>query len=374
MTEHKFWNLQPVNQNNILPYGQIKELEKRINEYKLPDGYFWIQLDITDDGILTRCCDFLKENYAEDSCGKFRFNYSKEFLRYALIVPNWKPNWIIGVIRGGELYGMITGVPIELNVGKMCEINFLCVHKKLRSMRLAPVLIKEITRRVVLDGINQAVYTSGTELPTPIGNPANYWSRQLNVKKLVETGYSSLSERQTIERMMKLLKLPVASTIDGWRKMKIEDSEKVLLLLNDYLSKFKLSVKFSLEEVKHMLVPRDGVLSSYVVEENNRIVSFASFYHLNSTVIGSKYKDLYAAYSYYNVSSEKYNIEDLIYNLLIEANNQKIDVFTMLNLMENEKALKKLYFQLGSGNLRYYLYNFSLGELCNSDQIGVVMY
>jgi hypothetical protein len=32
----------------------------------------------------------------------------------------------------------------------MVEINFLCVHKRLRSKRLAPVLIKEITRRVNL--------------------------------------------------------------------------------------------------------------------------------------------------------------------------------------------------------------------------------
>jgi glycylpeptide N-tetradecanoyltransferase len=38
---------------------------------------------------------------------------------------------------------------------KMVEINFLCVHKKLRSKRLAPVLIKEITRRVNLKGIWQ---------------------------------------------------------------------------------------------------------------------------------------------------------------------------------------------------------------------------
>lgn len=29
-----------------------------------------------------------------------------------------------------------------LQVVKMVEINFLCVHKKLRSKRLAPVLIK----------------------------------------------------------------------------------------------------------------------------------------------------------------------------------------------------------------------------------------
>ena len=36
-----------------------------------------------------------------------------------------------------------------------CEINFLCIHKKLRAKRLAPVLIKEVTRRVNLRGIFQ---------------------------------------------------------------------------------------------------------------------------------------------------------------------------------------------------------------------------
>lgn len=52
---------------------------------------------------------------------------------------------------------------------KMVEINFLCVHKKLRSKRVAPVLIREITRRVHLEGIFQAVYTAGVVLPKPVG-------------------------------------------------------------------------------------------------------------------------------------------------------------------------------------------------------------
>ena len=51
----------------------------------------------------------------------------------------------------------------------MVEINFLCVHKKLRSKRVAPVLIREITRRVNLEGIFQAVYTAGVVLPKPVG-------------------------------------------------------------------------------------------------------------------------------------------------------------------------------------------------------------
>ena len=36
---------------------------------------------------------------------------------------------------------------------KMGVINFLCVHKKLRSKRLAPNLIKEITRRINLTNV-----------------------------------------------------------------------------------------------------------------------------------------------------------------------------------------------------------------------------
>ena len=52
----------------------------------------------------------------------------------------------------------------------MVEINFLCVHKKLRSKRVAPVLIREITRRVNCTGIFQAVYTAGVVLPKPVAS------------------------------------------------------------------------------------------------------------------------------------------------------------------------------------------------------------
>ena len=40
---------------------------------------------------------------------------------------------------------------------KTVEINFLCVHKKLRAKRLAPMLIKEVTRRVNRSGVWQVI-------------------------------------------------------------------------------------------------------------------------------------------------------------------------------------------------------------------------
>ena len=48
------------------------------------------------------------------------------------------------------------------------QVNFLCVCKKIRSKRLAPVLIKELTRRVNRRDGWQAIYTAGINIPTPI--------------------------------------------------------------------------------------------------------------------------------------------------------------------------------------------------------------
>lgn len=89
----------------------------------------------------------------------------------------------------------------------MAEVNFLCVHKKLRTKRLAPLLIKEITRRVNLRNQWQAIYTSGTTLPTPF-TTAQYWHRNLNPQKLVEVKFSYMPAGTTMANFTKLHKLP----------------------------------------------------------------------------------------------------------------------------------------------------------------------
>jgi|TARA_B110000285_G_C14980289_1_gene541005 glycylpeptide N-tetradecanoyltransferase len=86
-------------------------------------------------------------HYVEDDDGEFRFDYSTTFLKWALNPPGHYPEWCVG-IRDKEknnLYAFISGIPVDLTIQgktvKMAEINFLCAHKALRSMRLAPVLI-----------------------------------------------------------------------------------------------------------------------------------------------------------------------------------------------------------------------------------------
>jgi glycylpeptide N-tetradecanoyltransferase len=172
----------------------------------------------------------------EDDDNMFRFDYSIEFLQWALTPPGFKKEWLFGV-RGGKknkLFGFISGIPIDLVVRgkhiKMAEINFLCVHKSLRTKRLAPVLIKEVTRRVNLHNIWQALYTAGIVIPKPIAK-TTYWHRSLNPKKLVEVGFSSLPHSTPMARYVKMLKLPADPTIRGLRPMKLADLTQVHQLL-----------------------------------------------------------------------------------------------------------------------------------------------
>lgn len=115
--------------------------------FKLPDGFSWSNIDLDDDAQATELYELLTKHYVEDMNGKFRFDYQIPFLRWALNLPNQKPEWLIGV-RGGEkqkLMAFISAIPVTMTVNGrkmlMAEVNFLCVHKHLRSLRLAPVLI-----------------------------------------------------------------------------------------------------------------------------------------------------------------------------------------------------------------------------------------
>lgn len=194
---YKFWSTQPVPKfNEEIVQNEAIEADKQISDiradpYALPEGFKWEALNLNDPLVLTELYTLLNENYVEDDDAMFRFDYQPEFLKWALQAPGWRRDWHIGVrvVKSGLLVGFISAIPGHIRIyektEKIVEINFLCVHKKLRSKRVAPVLIREITRRVNLTGCFQAVYTAGVVLPKPIST-CRYWHRSLNPKKLIQ--------------------------------------------------------------------------------------------------------------------------------------------------------------------------------------------
>lgn len=350
--------------------------ELRDTPYTMPAGFEWSNVDVSQPQQRDEVYELLAANYVEDDDCQFRFDYSRDFLEWALTPPGSREEFLLGVRSSskGKLVAFISAVPAKVRVREhsvdMVEINFLCVHKKLRSKRLAPVLIKEITRRVNLTGVFQAVYTAGVVLPVPVGS-ARYYHRSLNPKKLVNVGFSRLPPRMTMARMMKLYKLPTTTSTPNLRPMTGEDAEGVHTLLTTYLEKFPLHVEFTPEEIAHWLLPREGVVNAYVVTNNEgTITDLCSFYHLPSSILGQDEK-LHAAYSFYNVATSV-DLEELMRDCMILAKQGGSDVFNALDLMENKKFLSELKFGMGDGNLQYYLYNWACPAMESGD-IGIVL-
>lgn len=387
--KHKFWETQPVGQykdlgNSSLSEGPIEAptplSEVKQEPYNLPSQYEWTTCNLGSEETCTEVYNLLKNNYVEDDENMFRFNYSKEFLQWALHPPGYYRSWHIGVRAKAskKLVAFITGVPARIRVRnevvKMAEVNFLCVHKKLRSKRLAPVLIKEVTRRVHLENIWQAAYTAGVVLPTPI-TTCQYWHRSLNPKKLIDVGFSRLGARMTMSRTIKLYKLPDSTASPGFRKMELRDVPAVTRLLRDYLAQFAVAPDFDENDVEHWLLPTENVIDSYVVEspDSHDITDFCSFYTLPSSILGNQnYSTLKAAYSYYNVST-KTPLLQLMNDALIVAKQKAYDVFNALDVMHNESFLKELKFGPGDGQLHYYLYNYRLREALKPSELGLVL-
>lgn len=388
MADYKFWSTQPVSSftEQVVEEGPIEPVGEQVSDTPVPllNDFEWVTMDLDVPAELKEVYELLSLNYVEDDEASFRFDYSASFLRWALKAPGSHKSLHVGVrVKASQrLVAFISGIPITLrartNSMKAGEINFLCVHKKLRSKRLAPTLIKEVTRRCHALGMWQAVYTAGVVLPRPITS-CRYYHRSLDWMKLFEVGFTSLPPRSTKARQLTKYKLPLEPRINGIRKMLKKDVPAVGDLLRRTLARFSIYQVFTDEEVAHWFLSdsktsmEDQVVWTYVVERNSKISDFFSFYSLPSSIIGNtKHKKLTAAYLFYygtetafnnNLSAYEARLKELIGDALILAKKHNFDVFNALSLMDNPSFLEDLKFGPGDGFLNYYLYNWRMKPL-----------
>jgi len=343
-------------------------------------SFEWTTCDMTDEATVDEVYTLLTQNYVEDDDAMFRFDYSKPFLAWALCSPSFHADWHVGVRAKptGKLVAFITGIPAHVRVRTatlaMAEINFLCVHKKLRSKRLAPLLIKEVTRRINARGTWQAAYTAGVVLPKPMA-VARYWHRTLNAKKLIDVGFTRLPPNMTLMRTIKYYKLEAKEVSEGVRPMREDDSPAVTALLAAYLARYAYAPVLDEAEVRHWLLPRAGVVYSYVREGADGVLTdFFSFYSLPSTVINHPvHSTLRAAYCYYYAPGSL-GAAALLKDALTMAAGAGFDVFNALDVMDNSaELLRELRFGIGDGHLQYYVYNWRVNEALPPSSVGLVL-
>lgn len=423
MGSYKFWKTQPVPKfDEPVPKKPIEEgpLEvKTVDDVpkeppKLIDGFEWVTMDLMDDEQMKEVYQLLNLHYVEDDDSMFRFNYGTAILKWALMAPGWKADWHVGIRDcrlpdKKPLVAFISAVPMTIRVRDKnfvaSEVNFLCVHKRLRGKRLAPILIKEITRRSNLHGIWQGVYTGGIVLPKPVST-CRYYHRSIDWQKLYEIGFSHLPPKSKPEREVRKYQLPTKTNVPGLREMKKKDVPAVQKLMSRYATRFNMAPEWTEEETEHWLLqPRKegdeqavwtfvvevcflvlsllflvcqnrlfGIIANHdihLLQDNNKnITDFFSFYNLESTIINHpRHRILKVAYLFYyatesglttpfNKPALKARLNELMNDALIMAKRNKFDVFNALSLADNTLFLNEQKFGAGDGSLHYYLFNY----------------
>ena len=376
-SEYKFWSTQPVPQLNRdckIDFGPInneKNMENIPKEpYTLPEGFEWKEVDLSQSNEVDKLYEFLKSNYIGDESHLFGTEYSKDFLKWFLSPPGMYKEWLISVLREDKvknkkkMIGFISAIPSKIYITgtevQMAKINFLCVKKEFRNKRLTPVLIKEITRRVNLKNIWQGVYASYTYLPKPFCK-SEYYYRSINLKKLIDVQYTYLPNKMSLGKALKNYELPDEPQISGFRKMTEKDLDQIFDLIEKNRSKYKISEIFSKEEISHLLLPRNNIVYTYVLEdENNKITDFCSFYGMSRPILNNnntKIKKINLAYSIMNFNSS-ISMKDLLKSAIILAKQNNFDAYHCIDYKEYSINFKELLFTEKIGKMKYYFYNF----------------
>lgn len=277
------------------------------------------------------------------------------------------------LVKWQLLFALPITVRCNSDIRSIVAVDFLSIHKNLRNHNLAPILIQEITRRVHLKGIFQAVYTAGRLLTEPLVK-CFYHHRLLNYEKLVAIKFTSLKAGQNVKKVAQSCKIPErAIQIPGFRAMTEADVPQVTLKLNEYLSKFPFAQVFDEVEVAYNFLPKEGIVGSYVIEINGEVSSFCSFYMVPSLVKNCPEYDRYnAAYIYYYFAKLT-KLEEIMRAAIYCANvYYQADVFNCLDVFDNEYILAPLKFVKGDGQLHYYIYNYSMLKI-NRNQCGLIL-
>lgn len=247
---------------------------------------------------------------------------------------------------------------LATDVQPWAAVNFLCVHSKLRTKNMARVLIKELARRVRVAHVYRAIF-SGAKLPSRPFCKSHYHHRPLNLRRVDESGFYPIDPQKLVSAR-KRFALP-AVVHGNCRPFAEEDVAGVLALLQGTSAQFVFDVLFTEELVRHMFLPRDGILYSYVIPSGKGPRGFFSFYIMNWKMIdpgSKKTTDIRAAYVWY-IAADGVQMASLVADLLNKAvNDAHADVANALGMTGIRDALVANKFEAGSKALQFYSYNF----------------
>jgi glycylpeptide N-tetradecanoyltransferase len=383
MSPSTFWIDKPtgIAVEKSLP-GIIKKFDDAAadrNPVYLPDNLTWKDVLPSDQQAMRTLETFLAENYVTDDDSKFRLGYSFDFLvsflSEAHICRN-EPNssWSVGMFdRDGKQMGYVAAVKRTVSLLRtdpqvVVEVNFLCVERNHRNTAWATTLIKEITRRVQMSGIEVALFTCSWRLPIHHFVSGRMYHKFLDVDALNAVGYTNFSKEELPEAKKKWQHRRVPPRINRnvarchiLRQMKREDvsmvakmfaAERCLYAVVEWMSEERLSQLLDRSYLQHFVVEELNV-----IERQRKVVGYVSVRDTELIVLdGKKEQTVKSATIHYQCGV----VSPVANQLLTLLKTQGSWVVNAVNVASNAVMIKQEEMLPGTGELFYYTYNYRL--------------
>lgn len=381
--EHTFWKNKPVPDYNEFSttISEIDDISKRkiyTNDIslKLPNGFKWKILNILDELDINNIIIFLKKYYEEYE--NIYREYNKEFIRWYI-----GDGFILGM--ESDIYGLcgIIGViyrntTIFDKTKKMAEINFLCVHKKLRKKNMASIMIDEVSRIICKSNIYQGIYITEYIVPTPI-TQIKYYYRPINFQKLFNLGFFNIEKnyllnnklQSTLQQIQyfKIYELPHYKYVEA----KPIHYKEIYNIYCEMTNTFNIYNNYTENEFNKVMFD-NKIINTFVYLKDDKVIDFGSFYSLSYNIKGS-IETINVCYLYL-YSTNILNAYENINNLIKHANQLNFDVFYIANNMwtgdallineeekEEEERVYELKFQKGIKKRGYHFFNLKCPKI-----------
>lgn len=352
---HTFWKDEPVGLGD--GNREISRALKTEKE-KLPVGYRFASFSM--DADLEELYALIRNHYIGSREENMFLGYSRDFLKWDLDAIKCFPEYAC-VLKFKEdeniaerIVGFIYGKERHIVVGekemKLLGVNYFCLHTEHRKLGLAPVLIKEITRRAHQKNTTVAIFTGAKGFQFSFCR-LQYFHRPINVLKLAELDFIPTY-------MNRYGRFRVEKPIKKMRPMRVEDVDGLLAIYNKECRNYEVYEIIDRNTFLHNFLPRKDVIYTYVVDDDV-VREFVSFFIIDTVCSGSP-ESIKTAYLYYYASPEPERlVEDLVHTL----KELEIDLLNLLNMGKNKEIVQNPAYLSGTGYLHYSFYNFQTNKV-----------
>ena len=347
----KYWKNKPVMKfdEKTQKTTQIKTHEELAKKYdasltQLPIGYTWNKVDVNNTEQMKIISDFLTQYYRRGTESTYIVQYTPEKLAwefgnngYFMYVVNTEHQHVpVGVIGFAK-----RNIQLYENSYQASEPLYMCISDKYKHAGLAKVLMDEVTRVSVADGIDAGISCNNILVHQPVATVRQY-SRPINYKKLRENDFVDIAGVDE-----ELVHAKTRINLKPSEKYKVAEKNSTNIdivhgLYAEYMKSFNLHLIMSKEDVAHYMFDERYVKTVLIYEENsenNMPVDFVTYRIYDIINTNKTENNIVTAADLFIYSSLIVNVDIMFINILKHISANKIQIVYINDMMHSNDII-----------------------------------